>query len=207
MALLNWIVPASCGTGLARRTALGWVALLSLTLTLTSRAAPPAPPISETEVKADYLFLFTKYVEWPPSSFADTNRPVVVAVLGDDELAAALERRVAGRITQGGRQISVLRARRPADLDTCHIAFIGQEDRRVARETIESLRGRAVLTVCDQDGLFAQGLMIKFLLNAGSVRFEVKLDPVERAKLNIHSGMLGAAQRVWPKSRSSLEPP
>ena len=82
MALLNWIVPANCGTGLARRTALGWVALLSLTLTLASRAAPPAPPISETEVKADYLFLFTKYVEWPPSSFADTNRPVVVAVLG-----------------------------------------------------------------------------------------------------------------------------
>ncbi len=207
MALLVSNFAARCRVWLNHLSALRLAVLMLVTATAVHGAAP-ALPKSEVEVKADYLYLFSKYVEWPAPAFTDTNHPVVVAVLGDDALAAALERRVDGRATQGGRKLVVLRARRLADLDVCHIVFIGQGERGAVREIVEALRARAVLTVCDQDGLFAQqGLMIKFALSEGRVRFEVKIEPVERAGLSIHSEMLGAAKRVWPKARTSLEPP
>lgn len=169
--------------------------------------AAPEPPRSEAEVKADYLFLFTKYVEWPPEAFTTTNQPIVVGVIGDEAVGEALERRAKGRVTQGGRTVTVLCARRPEELAGCQLIFAGQIERRSLRELIEAARGQSTLTVCDTDALFSQGAMIKFVLLEGTVRFEVKLGPVERAGLNIHSGMLGSAKRVWPKTATSSEVP
>ena len=200
MALLTDNLPGSWGrraAGLALGCALGCAALV----------AAPAPPKTQAEVKADYLFLFTKYVEWPPEALAHTNQPVVIGVLGDEAVGEALERRAKGRVTQGGRPVTVLRARRPEDLAECHVIFVGQTERRSLGELTAAARHKATLTVCDTDALFNQGAMIKFVLAEGSVRFEVKLGPVERAGLNIHSGMLGSAKRVWPKTTTSSEAP
>ena len=172
------------------------------------RALPALPePMTEAEVKADYIITFSKYVEWPEGALAAPDKPIVIGVLGDEGMSDALERRVVGRTTQGGRKLSVLRARKAADLSDCNLVFVGQGERRNLREILEAIGPRAALSVCDSDSLFNQGIMIKFALMEGKVRFEVKLDPVKRANLTIPSGMLGAAKRVWPMTRSSLEPP
>jgi hypothetical protein len=202
MAVLNQLPSAARAAALLRLAVA--IALVWTVGLFTARAAAPAPPSSEAEVKADYLFLFSKYVEWPAGVFAATNQPLVVAVLGDEPLAAALERRVQGRITQGGRKLTVTRARRAADLGDCHMVFIPQSERRNLTEIASALGDRPVLSICDHDGLFAQGVMIKFVLTEGRVRFEVKLEPVERAGLSIHSGMLDSARRVWQKPQASL---
>lgn len=181
--------------------------VLSFALGLAAFGATLAPPQNEAEVKADYLFLFTKYVEWPPGSLAASNQPIVIGVIGDEAVGAALERRVEGRITQGGRKVTILRARQPADVSGCQVIFMGVGERSRLPKITEAVGGKPVLTVCDTEGLFNQGAMIKFVLTEGAVRFEVKLEPVERVGLSIQSGMLGSAKRVWRKARTSLEPP
>lgn len=205
MALLTSSLANCRRRSLLRALAAAWVGCVAAAAPLM--AAAPAPPQNESEVKADYLFLFTKYVEWPQAALAATNQPIMVGVIGDDALADALERRVKGRLTQGGRPVAVRRARLPADLAECHVIFVGQGERRNVREITEAVRGKPILTVCDTDGLFTQGFMIKLGLVEGSVRFEVRLEPVERAGLSIHSGMLGSAKKVWPKASSSSAPP
>ena len=189
------------GTGALR------LLILSLGLALAASGAAPAPPQNEAEVKADYLFLFTKYVEWPAAALAKPDQPIVIGVIGDDAIGDALERRVEGRLTQSGRKVTIRRARQPADLGGCHVTFVGQGERGRLPKITESLGNQPALTVCDAEGLFTQGLMIKFVLVEGSVRFEVKLEPVERVGLSIQSGMLASAKRVWRKVSTSLEPP
>lgn len=182
-----------------------WV--LFLALGLAPLEAAPAAPQPDFEVKAEYLFVFTKYVEWPPGTLSKADQPIVIGVIGDDAISEALDQRVKGRTSQGGRKVTVRRARRPADLTGCQVVFVGQAERRNLREITEVLGNNPVLTVCDADGLFTQGLMIKFVLINENVKFEVKLEPVERARLSIQSDMLASAVRVWRKANSSLEPP
>lgn len=168
--------------------------------------AAPAPSQGGREVKpdyqvkAEYLFVFTKYVEWPAGALSKPDQPIVIGVLGDEAIADALERHAKGRVSQGGRKVAVLRSRRSADLGGCHVVFVGQGERRNLREIAEAIRDKPALTVCDTDALFSQGLMIKFVMQEDSVRFEVKLEPVERAGLSIQSGMLDSAKKVWRKT-------
>lgn len=184
-----------------------WAWLVWSFVGLAGFAAAPAPPQNETEVKADYLFLFTKYVEWPAAALATPEQPMVIGVIGDEAIGDALVNRVEGRLTQGGRKVTIRRASQPADLVGCHVIFVGQGERGRWHQIAEAVGGQPTLTVCDAESLFAQGLMIRFVLLKGSVRFEVKLEPVERAGLGIQSGMLASAARVVRKTRTSLELP
>lgn len=49
--------------------------------------------------------------------------------------------------------------------------------------------------------------MIKFSRVNETVRFEVKLDPAEKAGIKFGSGMLGSAKKVWPKSGGEVKQP
>ena len=180
---------------------------LCFALCFATFGAAPEPPKGEAEVKANYLYLFTKYVEWPAGALAAADQPIVIGVLGDEATADALDGREAGRTTQGGRKVSVVRVRRPADLAGCHVIFVGKAERRSLREVTEGVRDQPALLVCETEAQFNQGAMIKFVLVGENLRFEVKLEPVERVGLSIQSGMLASANRVWRKARSSLEPP
>lgn len=181
--------------------------VLCFSLSFAALGAVPEPPKGAAEVKADYLFLFTKYVEWPADVMGGTNQPIVIGVVGDDAVAEALERRVKGRTTQGGRRVTAVRGRRPEDLVGCHVVFAGPAERRNLRELAEATRSNSTLMVCDTDAMFAQGAMIKLVMVEGTVRFEVKLGPMERAGLSAHSGMLGSAKRVWPRTSSGSDAP
>src|SRR6266852_4836748 len=46
----------------------------------------------EYEIKAAFLYNFTKFIEWPAQSFVDAGAPIVIGVLGDSPCAEALER-------------------------------------------------------------------------------------------------------------------
>jgi hypothetical protein len=183
------------------------VLILFSFLRFAALAAVPEPPKGAAEVKADYLFLFTKYVEWPADVMRGTNQPIVIGVVGDDAVAEALERRVKGRTTQGGRKVTALRVRRIEDFAGCHVVFVGVGERRSLRDLVEATRSNSTLMVCDTDAMFAQGAMIKLVMVEGTVRFEVKMGPMERAGLSAHSGMLGSAKRVWPRTSSGSEAP
>src|SRR2546422_11247568 len=77
----------------------------------------------EYKLKAALLFNFAKFVDWPPTAYADVSSPVVIGVLGDDPFDGALDEIVRGR-TANGRPLKLLRSHRIGDLKTCHVLFI-----------------------------------------------------------------------------------
>jgi hypothetical protein len=164
--------------------------LFALGLALSCSAAAQ----QEHEVKAAFLYKFLSFVEWPAQSFARADAPLVVGVLGADEVHFSLQEIVPGRSAQG-RPLEVRKLKegeRPAGV---HLLFVG----RAAGAALPRLAGQpGLLLVSEVDGALEQGAMINFLRVEGRVRFEVAPEAAERRGLRISSRMLAVAQHVKP---------
>lgn len=176
-----------------------WLALLGWAwLGTAPLGAQPAYPPLEAGVKASYLFNFTKYTDWPTNAFTNATAPLVIGVLGDDPFGPALDQTVAKRTSQG-RAVVLRRAREVGALPDCHAIFICRSEQARLPAILAALRDRPVVTVCDTDVFFEQGVMIKFTPVKERLRFEVRRDAAEQAGLKFSSGLLDAALHVWPK--------
>lgn len=148
----------------------------------------------ERRVKAAFLYKFLGYAEFPPGAFFDGSSPVVIGVVGADDLAAELARAVAGR-TVNNRPV-VVRVLRDTDVQLpLHLLFVGGADPlRVGRMVRQASAAMLVVTECE-DGL-RQGSVINFRIIDERVRFDVSLDAAERNGIKLSSRLLTVANRV-----------
>lgn len=158
---------------------------------LTSTASSQSPP-SEQEVKAAYLYHFTRFVEWPSQSAPEDA--FEVAVLGADQFGQVVERTLVGK-TIGDRPLSVRRISRADEAPHAAILFIGSEDGQLPG-ILQALAGRSVLTVGDASGFAERGGIIGFTVAAQRVRFDINVEQANRSGLRISSEMLKLARVV-----------
>jgi hypothetical protein len=152
----------------ARRGLLGAVLL---GLCTASASGGDQEAAAATEVKADYLYKLALFVEWPGSAFATPTTPVAICVLGNDPLAAALEKVVAGK-TRGRRPIVAKRLRR-ADPDAgCQIAYVAETAGVSVPDALQTFEGDPVLTVTESEASDRRG-MVNFVLQDNRIRFEI----------------------------------
>ena len=173
-------------------------AVLAAILAMPEAAGAQAAA-SEHDVKAAFVYNFTKFVEWPASAFPDAQSPLQLCVLGDDRLARALQA-VAGEEV-GGRRLNVVRTGDAGRLAGCHTLFIGPAEEERASRVLSSLRGEPVLTVGDARGFIERGGIINFVLEGSKIRFEINQESAERAGLKISAKLLRLAVRVAPETR------
>ena len=88
-----------------------------------SFAAAPGAAV-DSGVKAAFLHRFIGLVEWPPGSFRGPGDPLVIAVAGNEPVAADLEQMVEGRHVNG-RPVAVRRWRDGDSLSGVHMLLIG----------------------------------------------------------------------------------
>jgi len=164
---------------------------------LTSDAAfgQPRAPATERGVKAAFLYKFLDYVEWPAGAFTRPDQPIVVGVLGADELQAELSDAVRGR-TVGDRPVEVRRVRPGDPVNGVHVLFVGAAERARIAPITHSPQGRGLLVVSESDDALDAGSTINFLVQEGRVRFEVALAAAERAGIKLSSRLLAVAQNV-----------
>jgi hypothetical protein len=158
-------------------------------------ATSPQDEAIELEVKAAYLFKFSNYVEWPDDAFSHPAQPIVIGVLGANELAAELARLVQGKTVRGHR-FTVRRLRDGDDPREVHILFLGDLDRSVVESTLALVGSHHVLTVSDTQRVFAQGTMVNLVPVKQRIRFDVSMPPVQRSRVRLSALMLTAANRV-----------
>lgn len=148
----------------------------------------------EDEVKAAYLYNFTKFVSWPVSAFSGTTDPLTLCVEGDTAVVKAVEDIVSGEHVEG-RPLRVL-SQLPDGPLPCHVLFIGRgADDRASR--LMSVAGTApILTVGDSPRFLQQGGMIAFVVESRRVRFDIRIQPAERVGLKLSSKLLRVARHV-----------
>ncbi len=180
--------------------------LMFLFAALLAGLAHAAP---EYSIKAGYILLFTRYVEWPESAFPSPTAPIVICVLGLDPFGSILDETVAGQHSQK-RPLRVRRVANAQEAEDCHVAFIAtpedrQELRQQAGDWIEVLADRPVLTITEHLAALDRGAILSFVheVDGGQTRisFEASLPSMRRAGLTVSSQMLVAARKVH---RSSL---
>lgn len=178
-----------------QRTATRFLSALAAGALFCCIAAAQSDQPGEYEVKAAFLFNFTKFVEWPESSFQDAHSPIVIGILGDDPFGPSLPRLVAGQKAQG-RSIEITRYRRGDDLHRCHVLFISTSERPHTAQILAGLLDSGVLTVSDIDGFAASGGVLQFVMQENRVRFLVNLEAATQNKLRVSAKLLALAQVV-----------
>jgi hypothetical protein len=184
----------------SRKTAV-WLALLGAGLLLArapAAAAGPAP-LAEHQIKALYLFNFTKYVEWPASSNAT---PFTIGVSAAPEVKNDLLEITHGKRIQG-REIVVRTITTAQDVQACQLVFIGATDKPRIAALLQMAQDEVILTVGDAESFLALGGMVNFMRQENKLRIEIGLDAVQRARLVMSAKLLAVAGSV----KGRAEPP
>ncbi len=183
----------------APRRAVG-IALLALTLVgpAMAQSAPPSAA-SERSVKAAYIYRFLNYVEWPSTILAPTD-PLIIGVLGADDVASELEQVIRNR-TGDERPIAVRRFGPNDTWSGVHVLFVGHDMAARVQQVIKALHDRSVLTISDAEGAAERGFVIGFVPVDARLRFEVNADAAERSGLKLSSRLLTVALRVRSGAR------
>lgn len=147
---------------------------------------------SEYQVKAAFLFNFTKFVKWPDTAFAATNSPLVIGVMGDNPFGNNLELAVNGK-SLDGHPLAVRLVGSLAEARMCHVLFICQKPKRNIADTIAALKNAPVLTVSETEHFIEDGGIIKFVMEDNKVRFIINDPAAKKAGLVISSKLLNVA--------------
>jgi hypothetical protein len=177
------------------------VAVFSLFVWPAVTLPAQSKPESEFEVKAAFLYSFTRLVEWPQSSLGEAG-PSNVCVLGQDSFGHVRDEPMKGRVVENQRILWV-RARRPQDLPACLLPFISASESSQVAEWLSSVRNRSVLTVGDTRGFAAAGGTLELTVESNRVCFAINLDAADRAGLKISSKLLALARTVHDSAGSA----
>lgn len=152
----------------------------------------------ESQVKAAYIYNFTKFVYWDKRKGDTTISPIVICVLGHDPVGNLLKD---FSENQGSsRTITVKQSENATTaLSDCHLIFIGVSEKQQLPAIFQQLRGSHVLTVSDIRGFARQGGMIGFFIEDGRVRIEIDLNAVNDGGLKVSAKLLEIARIVPSK--------
>src|SRR5258707_5941394 len=121
---------------------------------------------SEYLIKAGFLFNFAKFVEWPTTTFAQPDSPIVIGILGTDPFGTIIDHIVQDKKI-GGRGFVVKRLKWGAeakDLRECKILFVGASERVHIDELVQIVKGLPILTVGATTGIPRHVGLIRFVL-------------------------------------------
>ena len=165
---------------------------------LTSGNPARASQTLETEVKAAFLYNFTKFIEWPGGT--PSTEPLRLCVVSDDALRRSLDKTVAGE-SVNGRPLQSMSPRTPEEARTCAMLFIGTSEAAREARLLSAVRDAPVLTVSDVANFAQRGGGIEFVRENNRLRFDVNLPGAERGGIKVSSRLLRVARRVHESPR------
>lgn len=172
-------------------------AMTVVTIILLSTFSPAAgggvPSATEYQVKAAFLYNFTKFVEWPGD--ATSGPTLCVGVLGKDPFGEAIEG-LKGKMAKG-RKIKVMRFRRAEEAKDCDLLFVSASEKGHLTQILKNLQNSRALTVADQEGFCEAGGMINLVPVGNKVGFEVNVAAASRSRVRMSSHLLKLANKIF----------
>lgn len=150
-----------------------------------SVAAEPRAAAGEWQIKSAFIYNFTRFVEWPDTALATPSQPIIIGVLGEQELARELQTTVAGR-NVNGRSIEVRAVRTIAEARATQLLYVTAPEEARYAAMRSDLAESPVLTVGESPSFSVTGT-IGFVQEGEKLRFEINVDIAERSHLKISS--------------------
>lgn len=167
-----------------------------LGLAMTYPAAGGSPGLVQEEgstyeydVKAVFLYNFTRYVEWPE---ALQPEGLTIVVLGESAIVPPL-REIARKGAVGKAPIVVRQCFDVGQIGRPRILFIARSAVPLIAQVLEEIRGTDILTVGESEGLAARGVAINFVERNGTIRFEMSERTLRQTGIQVSSQLLKLA--------------
>jgi hypothetical protein len=129
--------------------------LLGLAMLLPA-ATEYGQTVDEYEVKAAFLYNFSKFVDWPA---ARATGPFSICIFGDDPFGIKIEIATRGK-TVNGREIRIRRLKDPAEARDCHILFAASADKKKTQQLFDAISLLPVLIVGENEEFLRAGGMV-----------------------------------------------
>lgn len=143
----------------------------------------------EYNLKAAFVYNFTKYIDWKEPS--DQNE-FIIGVIGSSPINDPLAEIVKTE-TVDNKKITVKRFSKPADITFCHILFISQNSSVPLDDILTKTTGKGILIISEQDGYAELGTAINFVIVNHKLKFEANVKAINAAGLTASSQLLKLA--------------
>ena len=150
---------------------------------------------SEYLIKAGFIYNFARLVEWPATTFAQPNSPIVIGIWGTDPFGPVIDQILDDKRVNN-RGFVIKRLKSLNDLKDCHILFVSSSEVARLNEAIHLTKSMPVLTIGEMPGFARHGGIINLTLEDSKVRFEVNVEAAKEAELNISSRLLALAKII-----------
>jgi hypothetical protein len=151
---------------------------------------------TEHQVKAGFIYNFTKLTVWPASAFDSKSAPLVIGVFGDDPVTEYLATATLDR-TAHGRTIRITRCRNIEEALVCHVLFIALSERENFSTLLNAIRGKPILTISEIDRFLTAGGIIQLLKEPNArIQFDADRGAAKRGGIKLSSQLLTLAKTV-----------
>jgi hypothetical protein len=147
------------------------------------------------QIKAAFLYNFTKFIEWPSNSFTDVNAAIVIGVLGDSSMVAALNDLVRDRKVNG-RPITVRTVQNAAEAASTNELFVSAAQITRWAQIQAAIATRPVVTIGESPEFARSGGTINFVVQDDKLRFEINMTAAERSGVKISAQLQKLAAAV-----------
>ncbi|MFA5555173.1 MAG: YfiR family protein [Phycisphaerae bacterium] len=192
------------------------IILLIFTLffcTATPAAGNDSAEFREYQVKAAFLYNFTKFVDWPDEIMSDASQPFIIGIICDEgthkDAYVPLEKeQVKGKNIILMHMNKLVLPTKPEDdsleefqtniqqVKQCHLLFICKSAIKKHNDIIRIVGESPVLTVTESSDFSEEYSIINFVKQDQKVRFEVSLTQAKKSHIKVRSGLLRLAVRV-----------
>jgi hypothetical protein len=161
---------------------------LVIGFSLCSALASAQAEAAEPNLKAAFIYNFTKYIGWDTSS---AEREFVIGVLGTSPVTGYLMQ-IAKTNTVKNRKINIRYFTKPEEIKGCHMLFIPGST-TYSLSSILAYAGKNILTISEQPGYAKQGTALNFVIVNDKLKFEANIKTIYAAGLNASSQLLKLA--------------
>jgi hypothetical protein len=177
---------------LTRARSRAYAVALAVCLAAAPSGAEQPSATAEDDIKATFLFNFTKFVEWPAT---DRTGPFRICTVAEPAFGTAVDRTITGE-SAGGRPIEHVTPPTPEAARTCQILFVGRLHADRLERWMAAVRGAPMLVVGESRAAWDRGAHINFVVDENRVKFDVNPDAASRSGLTVSSKLLRVARTV-----------
>ncbi|THU34036.1 YfiR family protein [Niastella caeni] len=163
--------------------------LLSLFLFCSFTLQQEKNKASEYNLKAAFIFNFTKYIEWKT---ATSENEFIIGIMGPSPINDPLVEIVKTE-TVDNKKIIIKQFNKPADISFCNILFISQSSSASLDDILAKTVHKGMLIISEQEGYAEQGTAINFVIVNRKLKFEANVKAINTAGLTASSQLLKLA--------------
>jgi hypothetical protein len=144
-------------------------------------------------LQANYLYNIAKLVEWKDESMRKGN--FIIGVIGNTNLYQELIKQYSTR-TIGRQPIEVRMLPRTADVEQCHILFVGRTDLALLPAIYKNMKGKPTMVVTEYGGALDDGAVVNFVKVDNLLKYELSISNAHKHGLVVGSTLKNLAHRV-----------